>query len=249
MAYENQGAQIPVRGQGRRKFGRTFKPRFLQPGDELKLPNEIGGEEREEIAGAVPHEVVDPPEEIPEEEAGELYEHFPTQEPKPVSEEPTLETDGDLTDIWERRLLNPFGTSAPRIRITRPGMHLRWINLSARGRYQRARYDQGYMPVTKDLLVDEREVWGVTYTSEGYVCRGEKQAEMLMMIPEVIYKQLQMRKSRIVEKSYENLKDTMRQAGSTHFGDKYGGSAGEQAADIAGGFKGTIKFGRETVES
>jgi hypothetical protein len=184
------------------------------------------------------------PEQISTENVPFDTQPMPTEEgthPEPV------ETDGDLIDIWERRLLDPGRAAAPIVRIKRPGMHLRWINLTARGRYQRARYDQGYVPVTKDLLSDEREIYGVSYTTEGYVCRGEKQGEMLMMIPEAIYKKIQQRRSELNKKSYGKLKDNLRQAGATHFGNKYGGSAGDQAADAAGGFKGSIAFGTERV--
>ncbi len=158
-------------------------------------------------------------------------------------------TDGDLVDIWERRLLNPQGTAAPKIRITRPGMHLRWVNLNTTGRYQRARYDQGYVPVTKNLLVDEREVYGVGYTKEEYVVRGERQREMLMMIPEAIYRQIQTRKGEMTKKTNQVIKEQLRQAGATHASDKYGGSAGDQAADAIGTFKGNIQFGTERVSS
>lgn len=174
-------------------------------------------------------------------------EHVPFDTVQPETLQVPVETDGDLIDIWERRMLDPGRAAAPIVRIKRPGMHLRWINLTSRGRYQRARYDQGYVPVTKDLLSDEREIYGVSYTTEGYVCRGEKQGEMLMMIPEAIYKKIQQRRSELNKKSYGKLKDNLQQAGATHFGNKYGGSAGDQAADAAGGFKGSIAFGTERV--
>lgn len=160
-----------------------------------------------------------------------------------------LTTNGDLVDIWERRLLNPNGSSNPTIIIKTPGMRLRWINLSNRGRYQRARYEQGWVPVERGELNDEREIYGVSFTTEDYVCRGEKQQEMLMKMPEAVFKKIQQRRAAINKKSYENLRQNMASAGSTHFSDKYGSAAGDQAADVMGKFRGDIKFGTERVTS
>ena len=164
-------------------------------------------------------------------------------------ENASLTTDGDLLDIWDRRILNPDGITAPPIRIKTPGMRIRWINLSQSGRYQRARYEQGWQPVLKTQLIDAREIYGVSYTSEGYVCRGEKQQEMLMQMPEAVYKKIQKRRIDLNRKSYETLREQMASAGSTHFTDKYGSTAGQQAAEAAGSFKGDIKFGTESVSS
>lgn len=160
-----------------------------------------------------------------------------------------LSTDGDLVDIWERRILNPHHTESLPIRISTPGMKLRWINLANRGRFQRARYEQGWVPVHKSELVDEREIYGVSYTSEGYVCRGEKQSEMLMKIPMAVFKQIQKRLGELNSQSYKKLRQNMGTAGFSHFKSKYGGSAGDQAEEAASNFTGSIKFGTERVSS
>lgn len=186
-------------------------------------------------------------------------------EPEPAAEQPEIKakpgtkrqraelqkltSDGDLVDIWERRILNPDVRESIPIRITTPGMRLRWINLSNRGRFQRARYEQGWVPVHKNELVDEREISGVSFTTEGYVCRGEKQGEMLMKIPQAVYKQIQKRRADLNTASYKKLKEQMGSAGSAHFKDKYGGSAGDQAAEAASRFVGSVKFGNERVSS
>lgn len=158
-------------------------------------------------------------------------------------------SDGDLVDIWERRLLNPDHAESIPIRVSTPGMRLRWINLANRGRYQRARYEQGWVPVHRDELVDEREIYGVSYTSEGYVCRGEKQSEMLMKIPQAVYRKIQERRSDLNTQSYKKLRDNLGSAGYTHFKEKYGGSAGDQAAEAASEFVGSIKFGTEKAST
>ena len=155
----------------------------------------------------------------------------------------------EVLDIWERRMKNPQVQSSPMIRISTPGMKLRWINLASRGRYQRARYEQGWVPVEKGELVDEREIYGVSYTTENYVCRGEKQQEMLMKIPMAVFRKIQERQAELNKKSYQNLKSNMASAGSQHFGDKYNASVGQQAADAAASFKGSISFGNETLTS
>lgn len=171
---------------------------------------------------------------------------------KPLrAEEQQFQPEGDagLTDIWERRLLNPDGVSSVPIRVKTPGMRLRWINLSNHGRYQRARYEQGWVPVLRTELVDEREIHGVGYTAEGYVCRGERQGEMLMKIPEVIFKRIQKRRADLNKKSYDTLRDNMASAGSQHFTNKYGRTSGDQAAEAVGQFRGSVKFGTERVDS
>lgn len=160
-----------------------------------------------------------------------------------------LSTDGDLVDIWERRILNPHHSESLPIRISTPSMKLRWINLSNRGRFQRARYEQGWVPVNKSELVDEREIFGVSYTSEGYVCRGEKQTEMLMKIPMAVFKQIQKRMSDLNTQSYKKLRQNLGAAGYQHFKGKHGGSAGDIAEEAANNFTGSIKFGTEKVAS
>lgn len=160
-----------------------------------------------------------------------------------------ITTDDDILDIWERRMLNPQGSTTPLIRIKTPGMIIRWINLSSRGRYQRARYEQGWVPVEQTELVDEREIYGVSYTTEHYVCRGEKQQEMLMKMPKAVYQKIQARAAALNKKSYENLKSNLASAGAQHFGDRYNAQAGQQAADAASKFKGNITFGTEQASA
>lgn len=159
-----------------------------------------------------------------------------------------LTTDGDLVDIWERRILNPDSSPQEKIRIKTPGMHLRWINLSNRGRYQRARYEQGWIPVQKAELIDEKEIYGASFTSEGYTCRGEKQSEMLMKMPEAVFRKIQERRTELNKRSYEKLKDNMAQAGANYIGDKYNASEGSKAGDLASKFVGDVKFGTERVD-
>lgn len=158
-----------------------------------------------------------------------------------------IETDANLIDIWERRMVNPDGIETPPIHLRTPGMRLRWINTSIPNRYHRAIYEQGWSPVQRTELKDEREIQGAQFTTEGYVTRGDRQAEMLMKIPEAIFKRIQQRRSELRDREYQKIRDNMAQAGAEHFGDRDGGSAGAQAGDIIANFKGSVKFGKERV--
>jgi hypothetical protein len=190
------------------------------------------------------------PDDLPKPQGRKKYEpkHHLPEDADAITERGDLQkfsTDGDLVDIWERRMLNPNHQESGAIRIKTPGMKIRWINLSNRGRFQRARYDQGWVPVQKDELMDEKEIYGVSFTAEGHVCRGEKQGEMLMKIPLAVYRKIQQRRGEMNEASYRKLRQNMGSAGYGHFKEKYGGSAGDQAEEAANSFVGSIKFGTE----
>lgn len=168
-------------------------------------------------------------------------------DPAPDSAEARV--DGNLVDIWEKRMVDPNRTESLPVRIKTPGMKVRWINLKNQGRFQRARYEQGWAPVHRSELFDEREIGGVTYTSEGWVCRGEKQAEMLMKMPLAVWNRIQARKAELSRESYKKLRESMGGAGYQHFKGKYGGSAGDMAEEAASKFKGNISFGTEKATS
>ena len=165
--------------------------------------------------------------------------------------------DSDVLDVWERRMLNPNGTSTPLIHITTPGMKLRWINCEQSGRFHRARNDQGWVPVEKDELKNPREIYGVTYTTEGYVCRGPRQQEMLMKMPASVWKEIEKRRAEINKKSYQTLKAQLASGGAQRVADRVSGEHGDaagriaadQAAEAAMNFRGNISFGEERVGS
>lgn len=159
----------------------------------------------------------------------------------------TFTTEGDLVDIWERRMLHPNQRPSLPIRLKTPGMHIRWINLANNGRYQRARYEEGWVPVGRVELQDEREIYGVSFTTEGWVCRGERQQEMLMKIPQAIYNKIRAAKLEEIRRSNKKIKENMQSAGARHFGDKYNNNKGDEIADTLSNFKGDIKFGTEQV--
>jgi len=171
----------------------------------------------------------------------------PAKKPTVREELNTFSTDGDLVDIWERRMLNPNQRPSLPIRLKTVGMHIRWINLANNGRYQRARYEEGWVPVERGELQDEREIYGVSFTTEGWVCRGERQQEMLMKIPEAVWTRIRRAKLIEIERSNKKIKENMQSAGSRHFGDKYNTNRGDEIADTLGNFKGEIRFGRESV--
>lgn len=196
-----------------------------------------------------------PPAEVPEADLGEANDPAPVDPPEPkakaargrVPAASPIAADSNLIDIWERRMVNPDGISAPLIHLRTPGMHLRWVNTGQTGRYQRAVYEQGWVPVSKSELADEREVRGAQYTIEGYVTRGDRQHEMLMKMPEAIFKRIQSRKAEIRHKEYQKIREQMAGAAGKHFSEKYDAQAGDAAGEIIAGFKGDIKFGTERV--
>lgn len=172
----------------------------------------------------------------------------PTKEVKTVEDLQMYSTDGDLVDVWSRRMLNPAVILNTSIQLKTPGMKIRWINLTNNGRYQRARYHEGWAPVHKDELADEREIYGVSYTAEGFVCKGEKQSEMLMKIPMAVWKKIQQAKYDQVLKSRKNIKENLQGAGAKHFSDKYNSNVGHEIASRMDAFKGDIKFGTEDYD-
>lgn len=203
----------------------TYKPKFMEPDEPEVAPDRESPEEPSIGPGRLKN--------------GE------TKERRKLS---AITTDGDLIDIWERRMLNPNERVSVKIQIRTPGMKLRWINLNQRGRYQRAK-GQGWVPVQKDELVDERQIEAVAYTTRGEVCRGEKCAEMLMKMPEAVFKKIQERKKELSRKSYEKIKESLSSAGAAHFNDKYNSTAGQMAADAAGRFVGSVQFGTEQAST
>lgn len=178
------------------------------------------------------------------EEAAKEEREVKARQPKPkeITSEADLHrfsTKGDLVEIWERRRQNPLQRGTPAVRITTPGQTLRWINRAARsGRLQEATEYQGWQPVHKTELKNERELFGVSFTVEGYVCRGEKQQECLMKMPTAVYNSFQKAKVDIIKASYKKLEQNMRQAAASQ--------VGEEAAEVTK-LVGGVKFGTEST--
>ena len=95
------------------------------------------------------------------------------------------------------RLQNPFGISSQEIQLTTPGTVARWFNAGLYAdRIWRAKH-QGWDPVTPDLLADKDQVGGFVVSAEGYVCRGEKQQELLMYMARADRDAIQQRKTEL----------------------------------------------------
>jgi hypothetical protein len=78
------------------------------------------------------------------------------------------------------RLANPFGARSEEVKLTIPGTVARWFNAGLYAdRIWRAK-NQGWDPVTPDLLADKDQIGGFVTSAEGFVARGEKQQELLM---------------------------------------------------------------------
>lgn len=122
------------------------------------------------------------------------------------------------------RLKNPFGQESREIALTTPGTVARWFNASLYAdRIWRAK-NQGWDPVTPDLLADKDQVGGFIVSADGFVCRGEKQQEVLMYMAREDRDAIQQKKTEI---NIRNMKmgrqrEEVAQAASEQFGDQAG---------------------------
>lgn len=150
-------------------------------------------------------------------------------------------TDPKMVEIWERRIINPNPSFAQEIHLKQSGWMTRWINTKAYpGRLQLAR-EQGYMPVKPDELKDTSEIVDLQTSPEGYVVRGDRGEEILMKIPEAVYKKVQRRKVELYNRQYEGKR--FKEGIQSAAGEQYSGDH----AEAVGLLKGTIKFGTERV--
>lgn len=122
------------------------------------------------------------------------------------------------------RLNNPFGQESRAIELTIPGTVARWFNAALYAdRIWRAK-NQGWDPVTPDLLKDKDQVGGFLVSAEGFVCRGEKQQELLMYMAKEDRDAIQQRKTEINVRNMRmgRQKDEVAQAAANQFGDQAG---------------------------
>lgn len=166
---------------------------------------------------------------------------------EPVEAAPTVSPDV-LTEVWERRFNNPGMESGKSIRLKMPGMTLRWINTAIEGRHHQAVYDQGWQPVPVNVLADPASIPDLYKHPHGIVCRGERGKEVLMMMPETVYRKIQLRKAELNHRALKNIRNEVAGAAAS----KFGGDAGEFIAGggtADGNIKtvGSINFGTERV--
>lgn len=98
--------------------------------------------------------------------------------------------------VMERRLQNPFGAPAVAIRLKNPQMFPRWFNSSLQHDRFYIAAESGWMGVKKDDVLDKRQINGMGTSPEGYVCRGARGEEVLMMIEKTFWDRLQLAKTK-----------------------------------------------------
>jgi hypothetical protein len=166
----------------------------------------------------------------------------------PVESAPAAINPDTLVEVWERRFFNPGPQPSKPIRLKAEGMVPRWINTSIEGRYHRAIYEQGWQPVPVALLADPASIPDLYKHVDGFVHRGERGKEVLMMMPITVFQRIQRRKAELTIKSLKNIRNEVAGAAATTLGPEAGDFAARgESAD--GNIKtiGTIKFGTERL--
>lgn len=167
---------------------------------------------------------------------------------QPEADEITNLASDKLVEVWERRFVNPGQQSSRPIPLKVQGMATRWINTILEGRYHNAVYEQGWQPVPVKLLQDPSSIPDLYKHPHGIVCRGERGKEVLMMMPQDVFKRIQRRKAELTTASLRKIRSEMAQAAAS----KFGAQAGEfidRGGTSDGLIKtiGSINFGTERV--
>lgn len=174
--------------------------------------------------------------------------------PAPImADELKKKVDPSRVAVWERRLVNPGRSPSTPIALREDGVVTRWINTANEGRFHRAVYDQGWEPVRVDDLRDDPKLLGFQ-TQDGTVRRGHLGQEILMKMPEGVFRQLTRAKAKVEMDTLKKTRNALAQAAAQ----RYGGNAGDWAAgtdiDTSGavsGLKGKIldSYESRVVES
>lgn len=157
-------------------------------------------------------------------------------DPKPLPAPPKAK---HRIEVLERRLQNPRGQGAPAIALTLGGMVPRWFNgaISA-DKIWRAKQD-GWEPVTPDLLADKEQIGGFQTSPDGYVTRGERQQEVLMYQPLEWRTKIQAAKTRQNNKDLNTRVPVLEAAGK---------QLGDQAATLMDGQSKAVGAVRDNYE-
>ena len=152
-----------------------------------------------------------------------------TATPATSSSAPVKKVPQDIINIWERRFINPGPTGDIPIPLKDPSFEVRWINTQQEGRFHRATREEGWVPVKPSELVDDPELLGLQ-TADDRVCRGEKNAEILMKIPAAVFDKIRHRKAQLVTESLKRTKGKVAEA----IAERHGANAGDWAAGKSG---------------
>lgn len=126
--------------------------------------------------------------------------------------------------VADRLRKGVFGAPSMEIELTQPGMVARWFNAAQYAdRIWRAKYD-GWEAVTPAMLKDKDQVGGFQVSADGFVCRGEKQQELLMYMAREDRDAIQQAKTEANIKAMKmgRQKEEVAQAAAERFGDQAG---------------------------
>lgn len=126
--------------------------------------------------------------------------------------------------VSERLRKGVFGAPSTEIDLTTPGMVARWFNAAiVTDKIWRAKQG-GWDPVTPDMLKDKDQVGGFQVSADGFVCRGEKQQEVLMYMAREDRDAIQRAKTEanVRDLKLGRQKEAVANAVAEHFGDRAG---------------------------
>jgi hypothetical protein len=126
--------------------------------------------------------------------------------------------------VLERRLQNPFGQPSRQILLKDPSLIPRWFNSAVIADKIWIAKEQGWTPVKADDLAEADQIAQFKIGVNGYVCRGEREQEVLMCMPKDDYWKIQRAKSNV------NI-ERMKRPGATkaEVADAAGRKLGDQA--------------------
>lgn len=98
--------------------------------------------------------------------------------------------------VLERRLQNPFGQPSAEIRLKDPNLIPRWFNSGIfADKIWQAR-ENGWEGVRPEHLSDPEQVGHFKVSANGFVCRGEREQEVLMCMPRDAFHAIQQAKTK-----------------------------------------------------
>ncbi len=96
---------------------------------------------------------------------------------------------------YKARLANPFGEPSAPIAMKDATRECRWVNGAIQNDHIWRKKSGGWDGVTPDQLVDTDQIGGFNVSPEGYIVRGERGQELLMSMPKVVIKAIQLAKT------------------------------------------------------
>ena len=123
--------------------------------------------------------------------------------------------------VIERRIQNPFGAPSSEIRLKDRQLEPRWFNTALRADRIWLAKEQGWTGVTPEMLADPDQIGAFKISANGYVCRGEREQEVLMCMKAEDREKIQQAKTRVnIERmrSPTRVKSDVANAAGQHIG-------------------------------